>query len=130
MLPWLGPDTVTDAMLTRMCSTRSSWSKGPAGSGKMGVSATGAGSGLPVEIWTTVGDVSQVDGGESGSSTGTNSAIVPVTWTRAPTAAAAGGGADVKTKMPSEVAGSASTSASLACTKKPFAVRPVTMPRV
>jgi hypothetical protein len=73
----------------------------------------GAGSGLPVESWITlVGAVSSVSGGESGSCVGTNSETVAVTCTRLPTAAPAGGAAEVKTKMPSDVFGSASTSAS------------------
>ena len=53
-----------------------------------------------------------VSGGCSGSAAGTNSATVPVTCTSAPTAAAAGGAELVNTRMPSDVAGSASTVAS------------------
>ena len=79
----------------------------------------------------TVGVVSSVIGGLAGSDGGTNSATVPVTRTSAPTTAPAGGAVDVKTKMPSEVAALASTSASGVCRKNPLLKRrAVTMPSV
>lgn len=129
-LPAVAALTVSEATETRMPSTASNWSKAPAGSGNVVVSAMGAGKGLPAEIWTTVGELSSVSGGWKGSEPGTNSTTVAVTWTRLPTAAAAGGAELVKTKMPSEVSGSASTVASGSCMKKPLLLRPVTMPRV
>jgi len=55
---------------------------------------------------------------------------VPVTWTSAPSAAAAGGAPPVKTRIPSEVAGSASTVASGSWMKNPLLRTPVTTPRV
>ena len=97
----------------------------------MGESDVAVGSGCPGgAICVTVGAVSCVDGGSNGSALGTNSDTVPVTWTRAVKAAAAGGALDVKTNTPSDVAGLASWLASSSCRKKPFAVTPVTMPRV
>src|SRR5687768_10699259 len=57
-----------------------------------------------------------------------NSVAVPVTVTASPTVTA--GKPPTKTKMPSEVFGSASTVASGSCMKKPFDLRPVTTPEV
>ena len=130
MPPRVGPATVREATCTRMPSSRSSWSTAPAGSGKAALRETGAGSGWPDDSRRTLGEVISVRGGWRGSLDGTNSATVPVTWTRLPTAAAAGGAEKVNTKTPSEVAGSASTVASGSCTKKPFDFTPVTTPRV
>ena len=78
----------------------------------------------------TVGVVSWVRGGLKGSVLGKNSLTIPTTLTRLPTAAAAGGAVEVNTKMPSEVAGLASTSASVDWRKKALAIRAVTMPSV
>ena len=69
-------------------------------------------------------------GGLLGSWEGTNSWTVPVTSTSFPIAAPAGGVPPVKTKIPSEVAGSVSASASGVCMKKPLVLRAVTMPWV
>ena len=86
------------------------------------------GSGADGASCVTVGEVRRVEGASSGSDVGTNSVTVPVTSTRAANAAAAGGALDVKTKIASDVFGSASKSASASCTKKPFGVTPVTTP--
>src|SRR5262245_29074715 len=118
LLPSVAPLTVSEATDTRIPSSRSSWSKTPAGSGKVAVSGTTAGSGLPVVRRTVVGEVISVTGGCSTSDEGTNSEIVPVTCTKLPRAAAGGGAALVNTKMPSDVAGSASTLASGSWLKK------------
>src|SRR5262245_55821066 len=130
LLPSVAPLTVSEATDTRIPSSRSSWSKTPAGSGNVAVRGTAAGSGLPVVRRTVVGEVSSVTGGCSTSEVGTNSDTVAVTWTKLPRAAAAGGAALVKTKTPSDVAGSASTVASGSWMKNPLLRTPVTMPRV
>ena len=129
--PRVGALTVRLAAVTRMPSTRSSWSKAPVGSGKLAVNATGVGSALPLPARRTLGVLpSSVSGGWLGSCDGTYSCTVPCTCTRLPTAASADGSAPVNTKMPSEVSGSASASASGACRKKPLLRRAVTMPLV
>ena len=74
------------------------------------VRATAAGSALPLESCVTVAVTSSVSGGLSRSAEGMNSEMVAATCTRLPMAAAAGGALEVKTKMPSEVFGSASYS--------------------
>ena len=85
----------------------------------------GAGSGLPVERTVTDGEASSVvvrfpfD-----TPPGRNSCTRPVTRTASPTLAV--GADEVKTKMPSEVAGSASGFGS--CIQKPFEPCAVTMP--
>jgi hypothetical protein len=107
-LPSVGATTVSGGALTRMPSSRSSCSMVPPVGRSVVVIAIGAGSGLPIESCRTVGDDSSVSGGWSGSWLGTNSVTVPVTCTRLPTAAAAGGGALVNTNTPSDVFGSAS----------------------
>ncbi len=53
-----------------------------------------------------------VSGGLAGSAEGRYSTTLPLTRTRFPTAAAEGGAEEVKTRTPSEVAGSASASPS------------------
>jgi hypothetical protein len=73
-----------------------------------GVRTIGDGSVLPVDVSWTVAKVSSVVGGLLGSALGMNSLTVAWTVTRLPTAAAAGGGALVKTNTPSEVFESAS----------------------
>ena len=55
---------------------------------------------------------------------------MPLTLTALPTAAAGGGDDEVKTKIPSEVFGSASYPAVGVCRKKPLLLTPVTMPVV
>ena len=73
------------------------------------VSVTGVGKGLPLLISEIEGDPEiSVDGGLLGSLLGMNSATVPVTCTKFPTAATAVGRLEVKTKTPSEVLGSPS----------------------
>ena len=95
-------------------------------------STTGAGNGLPLLSWMIVdGETSSVIDSWLRLLPGVNSDTVAVTRTRLPIAAAAGGAVLVKTKMPSEVAGSASTSASAVCRKKPLLnFSAVTMPSV
>ncbi len=77
-----------------------------------------------------MGEINWVSGGLRGSLADRNSATVPTTLTRLPTTAAAGGVVEVNTTMPSEVAGLASTSASVDWTKKALVLRAVTMPSV
>ena len=120
--------TVIEATETRMPSRRSNWSKVPAGSGKVVVSAIGIGSGLPLDSTRVVAKPSSVSGGWKGSDPGVNSVTVPCTCTSSPTATIAPPG--VNTKMPSEVSGSASMLASGSWMKKPLLFSPVTMPRV
>ncbi|MCW0425784.1 hypothetical protein NB713_003727 [Xanthomonas sacchari] len=55
------------------------------------VNSTAAGSGLPVDCSSTVGEVSSVSGGWLGSVLGTYSTTVACTRTELPTAASAGG---------------------------------------
>src|SRR5437868_6917787 len=69
-----------------------------------------------------------VTGGLSGSLAGMKSCTRPRTVTRLPTAAVAEGVLLVKTKIPSEVLGSASASESGNWMKKPFVLRAVTTP--
>src|SRR5215212_3402101 len=77
----------------------------------------GAGSGLPLERTTTVGAPScVVVRFVEPAPPGRNSATVPVTDTASPTETA--GADDVNTKMPSDVASSASGAGS--CIQKPF----------
>ncbi len=95
--PRLPPTTVNDAVVTRIPSNRSSTSRAAPAGVSAAVSTTGAGRTLPVESCVTTGLVSSVTGAWSGSDGGTNSEIVPVTSTRAPTAASAGGADEVKT---------------------------------
>ena len=88
---------------------------------------TGAGSGLPVESTEIVGEVSSVVVRlPVVAPPGRNSWARPVVLTWLPTVAAADGTELVKTKMPSEVASSASGFGS--CIQKPFDVRAVTIP--
>ena len=84
------------------------------------VSATGPGKALPVLSRVTVGLTSSVIGSWFRSVPGVNSVTVALTRTRLPTAAVAGGALLVKTKMPSDVAGSPSTSFAAVCRKKPL----------
>src|SRR5262249_16830977 len=105
------PHTVSESTCTRMPSYFSTFSK-LLGFKSVVVKVTAAGSELPVETTPTVGPVSSVSGGLFGSLLGRNSETVPLTVTRLPTAAAAGGVLEVKTKMPSEVVGSLSTALS------------------
>src|SRR6476659_456154 len=86
----------------------------------------GAGSGLPVESTATVGEASSVVVRfPLETPPGRNSCTRPVTRIESPTFAA--GADEVKTKMPSEVAGSASGFGS--CIQKPFVLLAVTIPR-
>ena len=111
-VPCVGAMAVREPTRTRIPSKRSSCSSVPLGSVSAAVSVTGAGRALPVETSPTVGDPAiSVAGGLKGSCGGTNSWTMPRTCTRLPTAAAAGGALPVKTKIPSEVAGSWSLSA-------------------
>src|ERR1051325_2065627 len=134
IVPWVGPLTVSDCTVTRIPSYSSRVSNGFDVSDAWVVSAAviwiGAGKGFPVEINITVGETSSVIGGLLGSAFGTYSDIVPVTLTRLPIAAVAGGALEVKTKIPSDVSGSASTSASGVWRKNPSLTSPVTMPVV
>ena len=83
--------------------------------------ATGVGKALPTESCTTVGAVISVAVNMAGLPVLVNSVTAPVTCTLLPTTAAAGGAdEEVKTRMPSDVAGSPSTPASGVCRKKPF----------
>ena len=121
--PSVGATDVSDAACIRIASNRSSWSFGPAGSRSAAVSTTAAGSGRAVAVTVT----------SPGSELSTwvklkNSLTVPRAVTWLPTATA--GVAKVNTKMPSDVAGLASASASVACRKKPFDLIPVTRPVV
>ena len=94
-----------------MPSKRSSCSRVPVGLVSAAVSVTGAGNGLPLESRVTAGDpLISVTGGLTGSWGGMNSLTVPATFTRSPTETV--GRLFVKTKTPSEVAGSTSASAS------------------
>lgn len=93
----------------------------------VGVSAIAAGRGLPVEVTETVGLVTSVKGGLPGLAPGMNSETFPMTVTSLPIAAA-GSALDVKTRIPSDVFGSASASASGVWMKKPLLLTPVTMP--
>ena len=124
IVPCVAPVTVSDATVTRIPSYSSSESNGFVVSDACVVSAAvirmGAGNGLPVESCTTVGVISSVAGGLFGSAAGMNSCTVPVTCTLLPMAAAAGGADEVKTKIPSDVLGSASTVASGSWIKKPL----------
>src|SRR5687768_13039977 len=113
-----------------MPSSRSSCSMEPPGAGNPGVNGIGAGSGWPVALSVTVGELISVSGGWAGSAEGTNSTTVPVTATRLPTDASAGGALDVNTKIPSDVFGSPSPVASGSWMKKPLLLTPVTTPRV
>ena len=86
----------------------------------------GAGSGLPVESTATVGEASSVVVRfPLETPPGRNSCTRPVTRTESPTVAV--GADEVKTKMPSEVAGSASGFGSWI--QKPFVLLAVTIPR-
>src|SRR5262245_853027 len=116
---------------TRMPSNGSSASMGDPAPTWVVPSGTGAGSVLPVDTVLTVGVVISVVAKLNGSLEGTNSLTAPVTSTRLPTAAAAGGGVLVNTKIASDVFSSVSASASGDWMKKPLLKRrAVTMPRV
>ncbi len=92
-LPCVGAMAVSEATLTRMLSYFSSCSIEPVGLVSAAVSATGAGSALPVEKTDTDGDPAiSVIGGLPGSAEGLNSVTVPVTVTELPMTAAAGSG--------------------------------------
>src|SRR6266550_3222276 len=104
---------------------------GPAGLVSAVVSVIGVGRGFPVLISEIEGEPEiSVEGGLLGSLLGINSLTVPVTCTRLPTVAAAVGALEVKTKTPSEVAGSLSTLASGVWMKNPLLLRAVTIPVV
>ena len=104
----------------RMPSKRSSWSGVPAGLRMVVVSTIAAGSGFPLDEIETFAAELEICVRVK------NSVAVPVTVTRSPTATA--GKPPTKTKIPSEVVGSASGTGS--CMKKPFDLRAVTMPEV
>ncbi len=88
---------------------------------------TGAGSVLPLERTVTVGvESSVVVRLPVEEPPGRNSCTRPLTRTESPTSAV--GDEEVKTKMPSEVAGSASGFGS--CIQKPLPLRAVTTPSV
>ena len=111
IVPPVGATTSSASTCTRMPSYFDSSVMLPAASRSPDVSATAAGSGLPEEIAVTIGDPAiSVTGGLNGSLDGMKSCTRPRTFTLLPTAAAAGAALLVKTKMPSEVAGSASAS--------------------
>ena len=85
------------------------------------VSGTGVGRATPVSTtWIIETEVSWVMDSWLRLELGVNSETVPVTRTRLPTAAEVGGAVDVKTKMPSDVAGLRSVAASGVCRKKPL----------
>jgi hypothetical protein len=94
-LPSVAAITVKLCAVTRMPSTRSSWSSGPEGLGKSGVSCTGAGSALPAPTKVTVGAVISVRLSWPGSAGGRNSTTVPCTMTSLPICAVVGGVAPV-----------------------------------
>src|SRR5262245_41387807 len=110
--PSVGEIVVSEFTSTRIPSKRSSCSMLPAGLVSAPVNTIADGSGLPAEINPNAGDVSSVVGGLLGSVDGTNSVTVPYTARRVPTVAVAGTTLRVKTKTPSDVAGSPAVSAS------------------
>ncbi len=114
---------------TRMPSKRSSCSIVPAGPVSAAVSVVADGSGCPPASTVKAGATISVIGGLDGSAEGTNSLTVPVTFSRSPGTMPAGV-LLVKTNTPSDVAGSASASASGAWMKNPLNFTPVTTPRV
>ncbi len=129
MLPPEGATTTARATLTRMPSRRSSVPGRASDASSAADSSTGAGNATPVSSTSIVGPVIWVMVNWWGLEGGTNSATVPVTRTRLPTTAVAGGAPPVNTNTPSEVAGSPSSLA--ACRKKPLLnFSAVTMPSV
>ncbi len=131
MLPSEPATTTALATVVRMPSNFSALSGVDAALKSALLSVIGAGSGLPLDNTTIVGPVNWVIDRWLRLLLGTNSATVPVTRMRLPTAAEAGGAVEVKTKMPCEVFGSASTFASGVCRKKPLLnFSAVTMPSV
>src|SRR6266542_1248932 len=100
-----------------MAAYFSSWRIEPVGFVSAVVRVMAGGSGLPVETTEVVELTSSVTGGLLGSEPGMNSCTVAVTLTRLPSAAAAGGALEVKTKMPSDVLVFPSHSACGASTK-------------
>ena len=111
-VPCVGAMTVSELTCTRMPSNLSRlFMSFTSVSGA--VSVIGAGSELPVVLSDTVGEPAiSVDDGLLGSDEGMNSCTNPVTVTRLPTVAAEVGALEVKTKIPSDVFGLASMSAS------------------
>src|SRR5687768_7794909 len=107
-----------------MPSSPSSCDGDPAGLRCVVVSTMAAGSVLPLEL-TVTSPASVL----SSCVRLKNSVAVPLTVTKSPTTAEVAV-FEVKTKMPSEVAGSVSAPASAVWRKNPFALRAVTMPVV
>ena len=100
IVPCVGEIVVSVSMWTRIPSYFSSCSIEPPGFVSAAVIVIGAGNALPVETSDTVGEPeNSVWGGLFGSAEGMNSAIVPLTLTRLPICAAAGGALDVKTEF-------------------------------
>ena len=132
MLPSEAATTRLRAALTRMPSYFSAVPGNAVAPKSALVSSIGAGRATPVATtWMEVTDTSSVIDSWLRLVAGVNSVTVPVTRTRLPTAAVAGGAVEVKTKMPSEVAGLPSTCASAVCRKKPLLnFCAVTMPSV
>ena len=127
MLPSVGAVATRRATETRMPSSGSSWSTGPFGSVIAAVISTGAGSALPLLMMLTTGPVSSVMKSWCGLDEERYSSTVPDTRTRSPTATV--GAPPVNTRMPSEVAASASSWPGTVCRKKALLKRrAVTMP--
>jgi hypothetical protein len=131
--PPVGPTTVISSTATRIPSSRSSWSTAR-DLKSAGVSTIGFGSALPLDSTRSESapagiEISVIDN-VFGSARGRNSSTLPVTVTKSPTAASAGGSLllPVKTNIPSEVFGSASALSSGVCRKNPVRYRAVTIP--
>src|SRR6266576_3126056 len=108
-VPRVGATTLSEFTCTRIASYFSSCNKAPVGLASGLVRTTGPGRVFPVLIAKTLlGDVSSVCDGLLGSLLGMNSCTFPVMHRSLPTAAAAGGALEVKTKTPSDVLGSPS----------------------
>src|SRR5688572_22063405 len=94
----LGAVTTNVGTVTRMPSKRSSWSRPPAAVGANADRSAGVGSANgPASTVVTVTKVNSVSGSWNGSCDGLKSVTVPLTRTRAPIAAFAGGAELVKT---------------------------------
>jgi hypothetical protein len=129
MLPSEAATTRAAAALTRIPSRRSSVPGLACGDRSSAVSSTAAGRGRPDWSSSTVGPVISVIVSWLTFEAGTNSSTVPVTRTRLPTAALAGGALLVNTNTAFDVAAFPSSLA--AWMKKPLLnLRAVTMPSV
>ena len=121
MLPSELATTRLLAAATRMPSSRSAVPGRAVGPKSALVSSTGAGRATPVaSTWIDVTETISVIASWLRLVAGVNSVTVPVTRTRLPTAALAGGAVEVNTKMPSDVAGLPSAWPSAVCRKKPL----------